>query len=79
MPVQEAEAFAKEQGFGTDDLMEIALKITQLPKKNSKRPRIAIITHGQNPVLLAKGNVVHQDCKITRYTIFFCVSFEKKF
>jgi hypothetical protein len=36
--------------------MEIALKITQLPKKNSKRPRIAIITHGQNPVLLAKGN-----------------------
>jgi hypothetical protein len=36
--------------------MEIALKITQLPKKNCKRPRIAIITHGENPVLLAKGN-----------------------
>ena len=56
---QEAEAFAKEQEFGTTDLMEIALKITQLPKKNSKRPRIAIITHGQNPVILAKGNSVH--------------------
>jgi hypothetical protein len=35
--------------------MEIGLKITQLPKKNPKRPRIAIITHGENPVLLAKG------------------------
>jgi hypothetical protein len=35
--------------------MEIGLKITQLPKKNHKRPRIAIITHGENPVLLAKG------------------------
>jgi hypothetical protein len=35
--------------------MEIALKITQLPKKNKRRPRIAVITHGQNPVILAKG------------------------
>ncbi|KDR23079.1 hypothetical protein L798_10943, partial [Zootermopsis nevadensis] len=53
-------AFANEQGFGTDDLMEIALKITQLPKKNLKRPRIAIITHGQNPVLLAKDGIVNE-------------------
>ncbi|XP_069699814.1 uncharacterized protein Adk2 isoform X1 [Periplaneta americana] len=56
----EAAAFAKEQGFGTDDLMEIALKITQLPKKNTKRARIAIITHGQNPVILAKDGIVNE-------------------
>lgn len=56
----EAAAFAKEQGFGTDDLTEIALKITQLPKKNNKRPRIAIVTHGQNPVLLAKDGIVNE-------------------
>lgn len=56
----EAETFAKEQKFGTTDLMEIALKITQLPKVNKTRPRIAIITHGQNPVLLAKDGIVNE-------------------
>ncbi|XP_046991382.1 adenosine kinase isoform X1 [Schistocerca americana] len=56
----EAAAFAKSQKFGTEDLREVALKITQLPKLNKKRPRIAIITQGENPVLLAKDGIVNE-------------------
>ncbi|GLH01555.1 hypothetical protein R5R35_012862 [Gryllus longicercus] len=56
----EAEAFAKAQKFDCTDLREIALRITQLPKKNLKRPRIAIVTQGQNPVILAKDGIVSE-------------------
>lgn len=54
----EAEAFAKSQNFDCTDMREIALRITQLPKKNKKRQRIAIVTQGQNPVILAKDGIV---------------------
>ncbi|XP_075238658.1 adenosine kinase 2 [Lycorma delicatula] len=50
----EAATFAKEQNFDTDDMHKIALNITQLPKQNSDRSRIVIITQGTNPVILAK-------------------------
>jgi len=54
----EAETFAKEQNFGTDDLKEIALKICNLPKQNEARPRVCVITTGHNPVILAhKGKI----------------------
>ncbi|XP_067010590.2 uncharacterized protein Adk2 isoform X2 [Anabrus simplex] len=56
----EADAFAKAQKFGTSDHREIAMKITQLPKLNKNRSRIAIITQGQNPVLLAKDGIVNE-------------------
>lgn len=49
----EAEAFAKEFNFGTTDLKEIALKLCDLPKVGEKRKRVAVITHGANPVILA--------------------------
>lgn len=51
----EAATFAKEQNLGTEDLKEIALKITNLKKLNTKRSRIVVITQGHDPVLLAKG------------------------
>lgn len=50
----EATAFAREENFGTENLHEIALKICQLPKQNENRSRVAIITQGKDPVLLAK-------------------------
>nr|CAD7199998.1 unnamed protein product [Timema douglasi] len=56
----EAEAFAKQLNFETTDLSEIALKITQLPKLNTKRKRIVIITNGSKPVLLAKDGIVNE-------------------
>lgn len=49
----QAEAFAKEFEFGTTDLREIALKLCDLPKVGNKKKRVAVITHGANPVILA--------------------------
>lgn len=37
---------------------EIALKICKLPKKNEKRERVAVITQGKDPVLLAQNGKV---------------------
>lgn len=54
----EAAAFATELNFETDDLHEIALKISKLPKQNEKRGRVAIITQGKNSVLLARNGKV---------------------
>jgi len=54
----EAEAFADEHKFGTKNLNEIAQKFLELPKINKNRQRIAIITHGKNPVVLATEDKV---------------------
>lgn len=60
----EALAFAKEQNFGTEDLHEITLKISKMPKQNEKRERVAIVTQGKDPVLLARhGKVVEVPVK----------------
>lgn len=49
----EAAAFAKTHDFGTTDLKEIATKIANLPKENKQRKRVAIITHGKEPTIVA--------------------------
>lgn len=54
----EATTFAKEQNFGTEDIHKIALKITQLPKNNQSRQRIAVITQGSLPVILARNGTI---------------------
>lgn len=51
-------AFAKEEGFETEDLHEIALRICRLPKQNENRNRIAVITQGKDPVLLAQNGEI---------------------
>lgn len=56
----EAESFAKEFDFGTTDLKEIALKLCDLPKVGTKRKRVAIITHGSNPVILAHDGKIEE-------------------
>lgn len=54
----EALAFAKQQNFQTEDLKEIALKVSNLPKQNANRERITIITHGDKPIILSQnGNI----------------------
>ncbi|XP_054265621.1 uncharacterized protein LOC128988395 [Macrosteles quadrilineatus] len=51
----EAEVFAKEQDFAEQkDLHKIALEMAKLPKQNTNRPRIVIITQGADPVILAQ-------------------------
>uniref|UniRef100_A0A8B9Y839 Adenosine kinase n=1 Tax=Bos mutus grunniens TaxID=30521 RepID=A0A8B9Y839_BOSMU len=51
----EAATFAREQGFETEDIKEIARKTQALPKVNSKRQRIVIFTQGREDTILATG------------------------
>jgi len=59
----EASTFGKEHNFGTDDLREIALKITKLDKVNKNRKRLVIITQGPGSVIVA------YDETITEYNV----------
>ncbi|XP_042899992.1 uncharacterized protein [Parasteatoda tepidariorum] len=54
---QEAVTFSREQNLGTENIAEIALKISELPKKNTARQRIVIITQGHEPVICAQDKV----------------------
>ncbi|XP_043332434.1 adenosine kinase isoform X2 [Cervus elaphus] len=54
----EAATFAREQGFETEDIKEIARKAQALPKVNSKRQRIVIFTQGREDTILATENEV---------------------
>lgn len=49
----EAETWAEAQGHKTKDLKEIAKLMANLPKENKQRKRVAIITHGTEPTLVA--------------------------
>lgn len=53
-------AFAKETSLNTENMHEIALKVSNLPKKNEKHGRVVIITQGCDPVLIAKDNKVQE-------------------
>lgn len=54
----EALAFAEQQKMGTEDLKQIGLKISTLPKLNAARSRVVIITQGSDPVLLIQDGTV---------------------
>ncbi|CAN8096819.1 unnamed protein product [Discula destructiva] len=49
----EATTWAEAQGHKTTDLKEIAKLMANLPKANTQRKRVAIITHGTEPTLVA--------------------------
>ncbi|KAF2229700.1 Ribokinase-like protein [Viridothelium virens] len=49
----EALAYAKSHGLSTTSIPEIASHLASLPKKNTKRSRIAIITQGTDPTIVA--------------------------
>ncbi|XP_033886893.1 adenosine kinase-like isoform X1 [Acipenser ruthenus] len=54
----EAAAFAREQGFETEDIEEIAKKTQSLPKVNKKRQRIVVFTQGKDGTVVTSGNEV---------------------
>lgn len=56
----EAEVFATEQGWSTNDIREIGKKLLQWPKVNQGRPRIVVITQSQNPVLLIREDSIKE-------------------
>lgn len=58
----EAAAYAKKHGLG-EDLKEVALKISAMPKKNTNRPRTVVFTQG------SQSTIVACDGKVTEYAV----------
>lgn len=54
----EAATFAKEQGFETEDIEEIAHKVQCLPKVNKNRQRIVVFTQGREDTVATVGDRV---------------------
>ncbi|XP_055000206.1 adenosine kinase-like [Sorex araneus] len=54
----EAATFAREQGFETDGIKEIAKRAQALPKVNSKRQRIVVFTQGKDETIMATESEV---------------------
>ncbi|KAL9997104.1 putative adenosine kinase [Helianthus debilis subsp. tardiflorus] len=61
----EARTFSKVHGWEMDNVEEIAIKISQLPKASNTRKRVTVITQGADPVVVA------QDGKVTTYPVVF--------
>ncbi|KAK1881121.1 hypothetical protein KUDE01_024289, partial [Dissostichus eleginoides] len=69
----EAATFAKELGFETDDIAEIAKKAQNLPKENTKRQRMVVFTQGKETLLQlsekpARGEMAAGE-KVTRFPV----------
>lgn len=56
----EAAKFSDVQGLGLTDVKEIALKVATLPKANSQRSRIVIITQGADAVIAVVDGVARE-------------------
>ncbi|KAJ3608092.1 hypothetical protein NHX12_025142 [Muraenolepis orangiensis] len=54
----EAATFAKEQGFKTEDVAEIARLCRDLPKENQKRRRVVVFTQGKDDTVATVGDKV---------------------
>ncbi|XP_028651418.1 adenosine kinase-like isoform X4 [Erpetoichthys calabaricus] len=54
----EAATFAREQGFETEDIEEIARRVQKLPKVNKKRQRIVVFTQGKDGTVVTSGDEV---------------------
>ncbi|GFP83177.1 adenosine kinase 2 [Phtheirospermum japonicum] len=54
----EARAFAKAHRWQTENVEEIALKISQMPKASGTHKRVTVITQGAGPVVVAEDEDV---------------------
>jgi adenosine kinase len=45
--------YAESHGWGTKDIKEIAKRLADIPKLNKKRDRVAFITQGKLPTIVA--------------------------
>lgn len=54
----EAATFAKEQGFETEDIAEIAKMAQNLPKVNKQRQRVVVFTQGKDDTVATVGDNV---------------------
>ena len=49
----EVQTWAETQGHTTKSVVEQAKLLAQMPKKNTKRPRVVIVTQGTDPTIIA--------------------------
>jgi adenosine kinase len=54
----EARTFAKSEGWETQDVEEIALRVSRMPKTNGCRPRTVVFTQGADPTAVASGGKI---------------------
>uniref|UniRef100_A0A0K0FH12 Adenosine kinase n=1 Tax=Strongyloides venezuelensis TaxID=75913 RepID=A0A0K0FH12_STRVS len=54
----EAESYAETNNFNTKDIKEIVLKLASLPKINTKKPRIVVITQGDKSTIVANNGII---------------------
>jgi adenosine kinase len=60
----EAAAYADSHDLGTQDIPTIAVALANLPKKNERRKRMAIITQGAGPTVAAVQGQSVEDVKM---------------
>jgi adenosine kinase len=65
----EAAMFATTQGQEGAELCEVAKMLAKFKKNNTKRPRVAIVTQGAKPVIVAINTPGSDDVEITEYPI----------
>jgi len=56
----EALSYAESHGWETKDIKEIAKRLAALPKENKKRDRVAIVTQGTLPTIVAERGEVRE-------------------
>jgi adenosine kinase len=49
----EIKTWAETQGHATKSISEMAKLLAQMPKKNTKRPRVVTVTQGTDPTIVA--------------------------
>jgi adenosine kinase len=54
----EARAFAKSEGWDTEDVEEIALRVSKYPKENGSRGRTVVFTQGSDPTVVASNGKI---------------------
>ena len=51
------------------DLKDVAKAMAKFKKANTKRPRIAVVTNGAKPVIVAQNMPGEEECSVTEYEI----------
>ena len=54
----EARAFAKSEGWETEDIEEIAMRVSKFPKENGSRGRVVVFTQGKDPTVVATDGTI---------------------
>ncbi|ANB12103.1 adenosine kinase [Sugiyamaella lignohabitans] len=65
----EALAYAESHGLDTKDITEIAKHIALLPKKNTKRDRVVVITQGLDDTIVVIGDVNNKTTTVHTFPV----------